>query len=462
MGFYIRKSVGFGPIRFNLSKSGVGVSFGVKGARLSTGPRGTYVNMGSHGIYYRQKINGSIESQSTSPSEDTGKNFNNASGKVEVNIDNLVESSSKDLLDKINSRIRQPKYALLVGFISTLIAGGILLFGSIIQNLQSVFSFVWLFFYGIAGIFWITGLWVAWVTSQQEKLSQTTTLKYTLDEKAKQNFISVQATLENLSKSARIWLLTSKVDTFDWKRNAGASSLISRSRAIVKQIAPPFIQTRIKVFSLSLNSIQLFFLPDQIFVFQNGKYGAVSYGSLKIDEMPTRFIEDETVPSDSHIVDNTWQYVRKDGGPDLRFKNNRQLPIVQYGYVEISSSTGLRLRFYVSNLKYANQFTQTLVNYSKYSQSPDFASPNKSSSNQQNQSQHKVPAKPESENPYVVLGVQAGASLDEISSAYRRLAQMYHPDKVATLAPEYKEISEKRMKSINFAYNEIKRKFEQK
>jgi hypothetical protein len=29
MGFYIRKSLGFGPFRLNLSKSGIGVSVGV-------------------------------------------------------------------------------------------------------------------------------------------------------------------------------------------------------------------------------------------------------------------------------------------------------------------------------------------------------------------------------------------------------------------------------------------------
>ncbi len=369
MGFYIRKSVGFGPIRFNISKSGVGVSFGVKGARLSTGPRGTYVNIGSHGIYYRQKIGGSIESQSAIPSDNIGGDFNITSEKFEVNLENLADSSSKELLDKINSRIRQPRYAFLIGCISTVIAGGIVLFGSIIQNLQSAFSLVWLFFFGIAMVFWGLGLWVAWVTSQQEKLSHTTTLKYSLDEKAKENFISIQAALRDLSKSTRVWLLTSKAANFDWKRNAGASSLISRTRAEIKQIAPPFIQTRIKVFSLSLNSTQLFFLPDQVFVFQNGKYGALSYGSLKIDEMPARFIEDEAVPSDSRVVDTTWQYIRKDGGPDLRFKNNRQLPVVQYGYFEISSSTGLHLRFYVSNLEYAKQFAQVLTGYGKYSQS---------------------------------------------------------------------------------------------
>ena len=59
MGFYFRKSKSFGPFRLNLSKSGVGVSTGVKGARLSIGPNGTYVNVGRNGIYYRKKISGS-------------------------------------------------------------------------------------------------------------------------------------------------------------------------------------------------------------------------------------------------------------------------------------------------------------------------------------------------------------------------------------------------------------------
>jgi preprotein translocase subunit Sec63 len=33
---------------------------------------------------------------------------------------------------------------------------------------------------------------------------------------------------------------------------------------------------------------------------------------------------------------------------------------------------------------------------------------------------------------------------------------MYHPDKVAGLAPEYREIAEKKMKMINAAYRRLK------
>ena len=56
MGFYLRKSVRLGPLRFNLSKSGIGTSVGVTGFRIGTGPRGNYVHMGRGGLYYRSTL----------------------------------------------------------------------------------------------------------------------------------------------------------------------------------------------------------------------------------------------------------------------------------------------------------------------------------------------------------------------------------------------------------------------
>src|SRR5439155_26195232 len=67
MAFYFRKSIGFGPFRLNLSKSGIGASFGVRGARISAGPRGTYISVGRNGFYYGQRID-SPSSRRSSPS----------------------------------------------------------------------------------------------------------------------------------------------------------------------------------------------------------------------------------------------------------------------------------------------------------------------------------------------------------------------------------------------------------
>src|SRR5206468_11033295 len=57
MGFYLRRAFGFGPLRLNLSKSGVGFSVGVKGARIGVSPRGqAYVSAGRAGLYFKQNI----------------------------------------------------------------------------------------------------------------------------------------------------------------------------------------------------------------------------------------------------------------------------------------------------------------------------------------------------------------------------------------------------------------------
>ena len=54
-------------------------------------------------------------------------------------------------------------------------------------------------------------------------------------------------------------------------------------------------------------------------------------------------------------------------------------------------------------------------------------------------------------DPYKVLGVSPGASQEEISKAYKKLAKKYHPD----LNPGNKE-AEKRMREINDAYNMLR------
>ena len=58
-----------------------------------------------------------------------------------------------------------------------------------------------------------------------------------------------------------------------------------------------------------------------------------------------------------------------------------------------------------------------------------------------------------------VLGLGAGASKAEVAAAYRRLARTYHPDKVAHLDQEARGFAEERMKEINAAHAELKRRW---
>ena len=56
-----------------------------------------------------------------------------------------------------------------------------------------------------------------------------------------------------------------------------------------------------------------------------------------------------------------------------------------------------------------------------------------------------------------VLGVSQEASLEEINQHYRKAMRMYHPDKVAGMAPEIIALAERRTKELNAALSQAKR-----
>jgi len=76
MGFFLRRSISFGPIRFNFSKSGIGVSVGGRGFRTgisSTGRRTTRVSIPGTGIGYQYnhpKEQGKPSSEAPIPSRE--------------------------------------------------------------------------------------------------------------------------------------------------------------------------------------------------------------------------------------------------------------------------------------------------------------------------------------------------------------------------------------------------------
>jgi DnaJ-class molecular chaperone len=56
-----------------------------------------------------------------------------------------------------------------------------------------------------------------------------------------------------------------------------------------------------------------------------------------------------------------------------------------------------------------------------------------------------------------VLEVDSKAGPDEIRRAYLRKVQMYHPDRLAGLAPELVQLSESRTLELNLAFEQATR-----
>jgi len=58
---------------------------------------------------------------------------------------------------------------------------------------------------------------------------------------------------------------------------------------------------------------------------------------------------------------------------------------------------------------------------------------------------------------YNILNVNSKDDTEVIKKAYRDLANKYHPDKVANLGPEIQKLAEEKFKSINDAYQTIRK-----
>ena len=60
-------------------------------------------------------------------------------------------------------------------------------------------------------------------------------------------------------------------------------------------------------------------------------------------------------------------------------------------------------------------------------------------------------------SPFRILEISPSATNNEVKKAYRKMANKYHPDKVAHLGKEMQNIAEEKFKAVSEAYQEIKK-----
>ena len=351
MGFYIRKAIRVGPFRFNLSKSGVGVSAGVKGLRFGTGPRGNYVHMGRGGLYYRKTLpSGSSERNRPLHSPElqqihTETDHEPLKEIESAHITQMVDSSSADLVAEMNEKrkkIRIWPFIAVIGTILTFVA---------FRNSDTP---------TLAIVIAIVTVALAIFASIKDGLRKTTVLFFELEPDIEALYQKLHDSFGQLSASSSIWHVEAEGAVKDRKRNAGATSIIKRTSISLGTGSPPYVKTNISVPFIPVGKQTLYFFPDKVLIFEPNGVGAVSYPNLRVSVESTRFIEDGSVPKDAKVVDRTWKYVNKRGGPDKRFKDNRELPIVLYEDINFTSETGLNERIELSRVGFGDGFSSAI------------------------------------------------------------------------------------------------------
>ncbi len=358
MGFYLRKSISVGPLRFNLSKSGIGVSAGVKGLRFGTGPRGNYVHMGHGGLYYRATIPSAPASPSQSLSQPRPRPAHQGDPVIpsgthaplkeieSADVSRLADSSSWELLEELNrkkNKMRQWPLAAAVAVLVVIV--GINAWGP-----------GWLVFALL-----VAGLAGTYVAYSHDALSKTVVLFYDFDHEMEDAYGQLHGAAEKIASCSAAWHVEAQGKVHDPKYHAGASSLIQRKTTFIRKAEPPYVKSNIETIAIGVGRQTLHFFPDRVLVYDSNGVGAVSYQDLVLSVKATRFIEDGAPPRDAKVVDRTWRYVNKSGGPDRRFKANRELPICLYDEISLTSKTGLNELLQISQCDVAWAFATAIA-----------------------------------------------------------------------------------------------------
>ena len=361
MGFYLRKSVKVGPFRFNLSKSGVGVSGGVKGLRIGSGPRGNYIHMGRGGLYYRKTIGGGdtgsrhsgdghreeLPVGESEPMEMVGASMVDVDSAC---VSQMAHASSVDLLRELNEKEKISRIGPLVVSI-----GVALLFLALASSVHPALIVILAAFVATTSFF----------AFQRDSVAKSVVLFYNLDPTIEHVYGELHEAVSWISQCKACWHVAAAGEIHDKRYHGGASKALDRKITTVSSVDPHFLKTNIKSAFIQVGRQKMYFFPDRIFVYDVGMFGAVGYDEISIKVSQSKFIEEDP-PSDAQIVDYTWKYVNKSGSPDKRFSNNKRLPICLYEEIHFFSESGLNEIIQVSRTGFGQKLEQAIRQLARY------------------------------------------------------------------------------------------------
>lgn len=330
MGFRFRKSINFGGFRINLSKSGIGYSFGFPGLRwtkLANGRSRTTASIPGTGISYVTESSGpnkrqpkqNVEVGTTVPGQYLAKT-------TQISPEDYEPTDGKEFLEALR---------YYKGM-------------QILWKALAVISFAGIFIltpWFVIGVYIFIGLSIYWYFRKRVNVT------FCFDDKGAQtNQDLFDSMFELLSDNERMYECAETYYNSDTKYTSGASTTITTHNVTLKKTNPPFMKTNMLCFKIQTRSKELLFLPNGILINSLFSLYFLNMKDIDINWKKTIFIEDFT-PKDSECVGTTWQYVNKNGGPDRRFNNNRQLYENKYGQVNFSIPDALDLSILFSNHK---------------------------------------------------------------------------------------------------------------
>lgn len=347
MGFRYRKSISLGGgFKINLSKSGIGYSWGTKGYRVSRTARGTtrttYSIPGTGISYVRESGNrrGSAAPQNRNYSRTVNQ------PQPSITMPSYVQGTERAIQSANISQFKEAEEGTISDALERTIKlnwiGCILLFGILLIPFSPFLALI-----PLVGLTLIVAAHTAGRVS----------LEYSFDaEKHDEHTRRIDA-WQLLAEGNKEWQILSEQFNGNTKVHAGAGRTLKRVPCRIQKGHPYYIKTNVDTIQIPLHGKErLIILPDKVFFIRKRKVGMIDYSDFQITVSTTRFVETDPVPKDAQVVGQTWQYVNKNGTPDRRFKNNRQIPVCLYGRINLRSASGLNVELHISNVQNTRDF----------------------------------------------------------------------------------------------------------
>ena len=345
MGFRYRKSISLGGgFRINLSKSGIGYSWGTKGFRVGKTARGTtrttYSIPGTGISYVSESGNRRNTAQRRNHSRPTN------TSQQRVTMPAYIQNAERAIQSADISQFKETEEGTISDALERTINlnffGCLLLLGTLLIPFSPFLTLI-----PLAGV----ALMIAAHTAGR------VSLEYSFDaEKEDEHTRRIDA-WQLLAEGEKEWQVLTEQFNSNTKVNAGAGRTLKRVPCKIQRGHPYYIKTNVETIQIPLHGKErIIILPDKVFFIRKRKVGMIDYSDFRISVSTTRFVETDPIPKDAQIVGQTWQYVNKNGTPDRRFKNNRQIPVCLYGRVILRSASGLNVEIQISNVQNTRDF----------------------------------------------------------------------------------------------------------
>jgi hypothetical protein len=170
----------------------------------------------------------------------------------------------------------------------------------------------------------------------------------------------MQDAFDRMAASQRSWNIQTEQSIDRVKARSWASTVVARSQARLGRSAASLVDTLDCPLAMEIlrGKSVAYFYPGFVLVVddQGSDFGLIDLTELEVSSANTSFTETETPPSDARLLGKTWAKANKNGSRDRRFSNNRELPILHYGSLNISTPDGMNEFFMFSDAEASARF----------------------------------------------------------------------------------------------------------